>query len=85
MVISSEMSLIPYPLDSYQLKPFTAHDLSHRQDNVKGEIHQNDLFRRAKFNQYFSHKNRMQANYGIGNQIESSKISQLGSLIDVYV
>ena len=85
MVISSELSLIPYPLDSYQLKPFTAHDLSPRQDNVKGEIHQYDLFRRAKFHHYFSHKNRMHANYGIGNQIKSPKIGQLGSLIDVYV
>jgi len=85
MAISSELSLIPYPLDSYQLKPFTAHDLSPRQDNVKGEIHQYDLFRRTKFHHYFSHKNRMHANYGIGNQIESPKIGQLGSLIDVYV
>ena len=85
MAISSELSLIPYPLDSYQLKPFTAHDLSPRQGNVKGEIHQYDLFRRTKFHHNFSHKNRMHANYGIGNQIESPKIVQLGSLIDVYV
>jgi hypothetical protein len=85
MVISSELSLIPYPLDSYQLKPFTANDLSPRQDNVKGEIHQFDQFRRAKLHHHFSHKNRMHANYGAGNQIISPKIGQLGSLIDVYV
>ena len=85
MVISSELSLIPYPLDSYQLKPFSAHDLSPRQDNVKGEIHQHDLFRRTKFHHHFAHKNRMHANYGIENQIKSPKIGQLGSLIDVYV
>jgi hypothetical protein len=85
MVISSELSLIPYPVDSFQLKPFTARDLSPGQDNVKGEIHQYDLFRRAKFHHYFFHKNRMHANYGIGNQIKSPKIGQLGLLIDVYV
>ena len=83
MVISSELSLIPYPLDSYQLKPSSSHDLSSRQDNVKGEIHQYDLFRRTKFNHNFS--NRLHANYGIGNQIKSPKIGQLGSLIDIYV
>ena len=85
MVISSELSLIPYPLDNYQLKTFSSQDLSPRQDNVKKEMHQYDLFRRTKFHHNFSHKNRMHANYGIGNQIESPKIVQLGSLIDVYV
>ena len=85
MVISSELSLIPYPLDSYQLKPFTAHDLSLGQDNVKGEIHRHDLFRRTKFNHYFSHKNIMHASYGVGDQNKSPKIGQLGTLIDVYV
>ena len=84
MVISSELSLIPYPPDSYQLKPSTAHDLSSRQDNVKGEIHQFDQFRRAKLHHNFSHKSRMHANYGIGNQIISPNIGQLGSLIDIY-
>lgn len=85
MVISSELSLIPYPMDSYQLKPFTEHDLSLRQDHVKGEMHQYDLFRRTKFYGYPSHKNRLYATYGIGNQIKSPKIHQLGSLVDVYV
>ena len=85
MVISSELSLIPYPLDSYQLKPFTAHDLSPGQDHVKGEIHRHDLFRRTKFHHSFCRKNMMQANYGVGDQIKSPKIGQLGTLIDVYV
>ena len=84
MVISSELNLIPYPLDSYQLKLFTAHDLSPRQGNVKGEIQRHDLFRRMKFHHCFSHKNIMHANYGVGDQIKSPEIGQLGTLIDVY-
>ncbi len=85
MVMSSELSLIPYPVDSYVLRPFTEQALSFRQDNVKGEVQRYELFQRSKFYNDFTHKNRMHATYGTGNQIKATKLDQLGLLVDIYV
>ena len=69
-----------YDAISYDLDTIVVSDCSAA---LTSEIHQYNLFRRTKFNHNVS--NRLHANYGVGNQIKSPKIGQLGSLIDIYV
>jgi hypothetical protein len=85
MVISSNLNLIPYPVDNYQLKPLSQPNLFPRQELGREAVEQYNRFRYPGFHKYSLHAESRNTTYGPRRSIESIKIDQVGLLIDIYV
>lgn len=85
MVISSNLSLIPYPLDNYQLQPLNRQDFLPRQKHGQQAKQGSDLIHRPYFTNRFIHMDSQNSTYSPGCCMESSKLDQIGLLVDIYI
>jgi hypothetical protein len=85
MVISSNLSLIPYPLENYQLQPQIRQDLVPWQEHGQQAGQAYDLIHRPHFTKRFIQTDGQNSTYNPGCCMESSKLDQIGSLVDIYI
>jgi len=85
MIVSSNLSLIPYPPDNYRLKQLDPRVLIPSPDHGQNELSSYDLLRYLKSNTYFIHAGPCKNRYSPSRCMESSRIDQLGLVIDIYV
>ena len=85
MVVSSNLSLIPYPLDNFQIQPFDRKDLlpSREQDHPAKQSY--DRIARPYFFKRFIRADSQYSIYSPDRCMESSKADHLGSSVDVYI
>jgi hypothetical protein len=85
MVVSSNLSLIPYPLDNLQIRPYQRQDLlpGRQQDHLAQ--HRNDLTRPPYFYRRFIHTDSQYSTYRADRFMISSKVDNLGSQVDIYI
>ena len=85
MVISSNLSLIPYPVDNYQLKSLSEPRLFSGQEQKPQSITQYRRFRYPGFYDFRIHADTDNTTYSLRRSLEPNKIDQVGLLIDIYV
>ena len=85
MVVSSNLSLIPYPLDNIQIQPFDRKDLLPSQDQGYPAKQSYDPIQRAYFYKSFIRADSQYSIYSPDRCMESSKVNHLGSSVDVYI
>jgi hypothetical protein len=85
MVISTNLSLIPYPGDSYQLKSLSQTRLFSAQEQKRQSITQNSRFRYPGFYDFRIQADTDNTTYNLRHSLEANKIDQVGLLIDIYV
>ena len=85
MVVSSNLSLIPYPLDDYQLQPLNHQDLAPWQEPGQQAGQAYDLIHCPYFRKQFIHIEGQNSMYNTRCCMESSKLDQLGSVVDIYI
>ena len=84
MIVSSNLSLIPYPLDNFQIQPLGRQDLLPRQQGHQAKQHY-DSIQRPYFFKCFIHADSQYSIYSPDRCMESSKVDHLGSLVDIYI
>lgn len=85
MVISSNLNLIPYPVDNYQLKSLSQPKLFSGKEQERESVKQYSRFRYPGFYKYRIHAETDYTTYSPRRSMESNKIDQVGLLIDIYV
>ncbi len=85
MVVSSNLSLIPYPLDNYQLQPLNRQDIMPWQEHGQQAGQNYDLIQRSYFTKQFIHTDGQNSTYNPGCCMEPSKLDFIGSLVDIYI
>ena len=85
MVASSNLSLIPYPLDNRQLQPLNHQDLAPWREPGQHAGQAYDLIHRPNSPKQFIHRNGQNSTYNTHRCMESSKLDQLGSVVDIYI
>ena len=85
MVISSHLSLVPYPLDSQQTKPSIQPAVVLKQQEMPQMADRHHIFRNPKSCRPFINANNSYGIYNISHCKESPKIDQIGVMIDIYV
>ena len=85
MVVSSNLSLIPYPLDDFKIRPY------HRQELLPGKQqdhlaqHRDDRIQRRYFSRRIILADSQYSTYSPNNYMKSSKVDNLGSQVDIYI
>ena len=85
MGVSSNLSLIPYPLDNFQIRPY------HRQDLLPGKQqghlarHRDDLIGRPYLSRRIFQTDSQYSTYSPNSFMNSSKVDNLGSQVDIYI
>jgi hypothetical protein len=84
MVVSSELNLIPYPVDNHHVRPLAL--LPSRGDG-RALMKRYDFFRYPnsyKLLNFTDGHNNHNNRYSAGRRMESSTLDQLGVVIDIY-
>ena len=82
MVVSSELRLIPYPLDNQQVKPFPL--LPNRGDG-RTVMKRYDFFQYPPSYKVFNFTDGHNNTYSAKRHVEFPTLDQLGVMIDIYV
>jgi hypothetical protein len=85
MVESSSLSLIPYPLNNYQLQTLNHQDSALWQKLGRHAGQAYDLNHRPYSPRQFINWNGQNSTYNTRRCMESSKLDQLGTVVDVYI
>ena len=85
MVVSSNLSLIPYPLDNFQIQPFHRKDLLPCREQGHPAKQSYDPIQRPYFYKRFIHADSQYSTYSPDRCMGSSKVDHLGSQVDVYI
>jgi hypothetical protein len=85
MVISSNLSLIPYRQDNYQLLPLNRQMMQPDRQLGHQASNRYDLSRRPHTRHHYIYMDDQNLTYSPNRCMESSKVSRSGSRINIYV
>ena len=92
MVISSNLSLIPYPKDNYALQPVNSQMMLPDQDTGRHgpgtgrqAMNRYDLTHRPTIRYHYIYTDDQNLTYSPNRCMESSKADHLGSRVDLYI
>ena len=85
MVISSNLSLIPYPQDKYQLQPLNRQMMLPDREFGHQASNRYELSRRPYARHHYIYTDDQNLTYSPNRCMESSKVDQSGSRIDIYI
>ena len=85
MVISSNLSLIPYPQDSYTLQPVNRQMMLPDRELGRQAMNRYDLSRRPTVRYHCIHTDHQNLTYNYNLSLDSSQIDQLGTRVDIYI
>ena len=85
MVVSSNLSLIPYPPDNFQIQPFHRQDLLPGQEQGHPAKQRHDPIQRPYFSKRFIRTDSQYSTYSPDRCMESSKVDHLGSWVNIYI
>ena len=85
MVISSNLSLIPYRQDNYTLQPVNHQMMLPDRELGHQAIDRNGLSRRPTVGYHCNHTDHQNLTYNQNLSLDSSQIDQLGTRVDIYI
>ena len=85
MVISSNLSLIPYPHDNYALQPVNRQTMLPDPESGRQAMNRYDLSRRPTIHYHYIYTDDQNFTYSPNRCMESSKVDHLGSRVDIYI
>ena len=92
MVISSNLSLLPYAQDNYTLQPVNRQMMlpgpesaPHGPETGHQAMNRYDLSRRQTMRYHYIYTDAQNLTYSPNRRMESYKVDHLGSRVDIYI
>ena len=85
MVLSSNLSLIPYPQDNYALQPVNRQMMLPDPETGRQAMNRYELSRRPAVRYHYVHTDDQNLTYSPNRCMESSRVGHLGSRVDIFI